>query len=392
MPALHSRRSLLTTGPAMLALPIAAGALSRIAAVSAAPRFQATPVSTAALDGVLADAVAQGQPGVALQVERDGETLYSDVAGVSSIERDTPVTASDRFRIYSITKTFTAIITLQLVDEGVITLEETVTDWLDHPDVSAIPNVDQITIRQLLTHASGIYDFVGDPTNEFYADAFFGAKADWTRVWTPYEVLAYVAGDRQEPYFEPGEGTYYSNSGYFLLGLIIEAATGRTYAEELSDRILRPLQLDDTELAEGKTLPENVVDGYQLIEGQLINVSAVNLSWVWAAGGIVSTTADLARFANELFAGELLSPASQAEMFTFAPEHWAGYYFGMGVYRREMANGAMIGMDGGAAGGNAVMLKLEDRDLTAIALVNMDPAATFELVDEAISWALAQSS
>jgi D-alanyl-D-alanine carboxypeptidase len=273
-----------------------------------------------------------------------------------------------------------------------LSLEETVTDWLDHPVVLAIPHVEDITIRQLLTHSSGIYDFVGDTGNEFYADAFFGPDADWTRVWTPYEVLAYVAGDRQDPYFEPGNGTYYSNSGYFLLALIIEAATGRTYAEELSARILLPLKLDDTELAEGKSLPADVVDGYQLIDGQLINVSAVNLSWVWAAGGIVSTTADLARFANAVFSGELLSPASHAEMFTFAPEPWADYYFGMGVYRRNMANGPMIGMDGGAAGGNAVMQKLEDQDLTAVVFVNMDPGGTFELVDEAITWALAHSS
>jgi hypothetical protein len=100
---------------------------------------------------------------------------------------------------------------------------------------------------------------------------------------------------------------------------------------------------------------------------------------------------DLARFARATFSGELLSASAHAELFTFPADRWAGYHFGMGVYRTEMANGAMIGMDGGAAGGNASMLRLEDTDLTAIALVNIDPGEVNDLIDEAITWALAEA-
>jgi D-alanyl-D-alanine carboxypeptidase len=362
------------------------GGTTRVRA-AAPPAAQREP---AALDAVLEAAVAGGTPGVVLQVEEVGETIYRGAAGLASIEQHTPVSTADRFRIYSITKAFTATVTLQLADEGVLTLEDSVTRWLDDPEVLAIPDVDQITIRQLLTHSSGIYDYAGDPSNEFFADAFFGPEADWSRVWTPQEVLAYADGDRQEPYFAPGQGVYYANTNYILLGLIIEAATGRSYGTELSDRILDPLGLDQTSLETGRALPADVVEGYQLIDGQTVNVSAVNLSWAWAAGGMISTVDDLARFERATFSGELVSPAAHEEMFAFPSRSWAGYQFGMGVYRREFANGPMIGMDGGGAGGNAIMLRQEDQDLTAIALVNSGTSEVYALIDEAITWALAQ--
>ena len=141
-------------------------------------------------------------------------------------------------------------------------------------------------------------------------DAFFGPGADWSRVWTPPELLAYADGARHAPYFAPGQGVAYANTNYVLLGLLVEAATGRPFRDELRDRILGPLALDRTSLEEGAALPEDVVNGYQLREGQPVDVSAVNLTWAWAAGGVVSTVADLVRFARAVFGGELLSPAA----------------------------------------------------------------------------------
>ncbi len=115
-------------------------------------------------------------------------------------------TAADRFRIYSITKTFTAIVVLQLVDEGVLSLDDTVARWLDDPAVARIPNIDRVTLRQLLTHTSGIYDYADDTDSPFCADAFLGPNADWTKVWTPPELLAYADGANHAPYFAPGQG------------------------------------------------------------------------------------------------------------------------------------------------------------------------------------------
>ncbi len=333
----------------------------------------ATDSLTARLDAVLAAVVEEGIPGVALRVEQGGAVLYSGAAGVSSLEQQTPLKVSDRFRIYSITKVFTATVVLQLVDEGVLTLDDTVTQWLDDPAVTAIPNVDIVTLQQLLTHTSGIYDFGDDNDSPFWEDAFLGPNADWSKVWTIPELLAYAAADAHSPYFAPGEGVAYSNTGYLLLGLIVEAATGRSFGDELQERILEPLELKDTFLAEGAGLPAGTVDGYQLLDGELVDVSAINLSWVWTAGGIVSTTADLSRFAQAIFDGELVSPESRTAMFTFSTNDQDRFREGMGVFQSQSTNGTLVGMDGGSAGGSSTMQRLESTDLTVVVLINQAP-------------------
>jgi D-alanyl-D-alanine carboxypeptidase len=377
-----SRRALLLQAAAV---GLTAPALAAIVSPGAHVARAADPV-TDGLDQLLRDAVAGGFPGIALHVERAGRPIYSGAAGVASIERQTPLKSADRQRIYSITKTFTAIVTLQLVDEGVLSLSDTVTKWLDDPAVARIPNVDRITLRQLLNHTSGIYDFADDTDSPFWADAFLGPNADWTKVWTPQELLAYADGAKHAPYFAPGEGYAYSNTNYILIGLIVEQVTGHTFGTELRSRILKPLALGDTFFAEGAAMPDGTVDAYQLVDGQLVSLSATNLSWAWTFGGIVSTTTDLARFARAVYGGELLSPASFKEMFAFFPAKHAGYYEGIGVYQIDTPNGQLYGADGTGPGANSLMMRLEAADLTVILINNMAPdgGATERLRDEVV--------
>jgi D-alanyl-D-alanine carboxypeptidase len=389
-----TRRSLLALGTGLLVAPalipsLPAGARStRTRAL-----IPATP-EVATLDAVLQAALDDGLPGIVLRLERGADVVYSGAAGVANIEDQAPLQDTDRFRIYSITKTFTAIVILQLVDEKVLALDDTVAQWLDVPAVSRIPNIDRITLRQLLNHTSGIYDYADDNDSPFWQDAFLGPDADWTKVWTIEELLAYADGTRHAPYFEPGQGVFYSNTEYLLLGLVVEAATGRTFGDELRTRILEPLALGDTFLAEGGEMPEDVVRGYQLLEGELIDLSASNLSWVWTAGGMVSTSADLGRFARAVFGGELLSPASFTEMFTFVAEPGRpGFAFGMGLYQIGSPNGALVGNDGQSAGFSSSMMRLSEADITVVVLTNMAPdEGTLDKVrDEAIAWVLAQT-
>ena len=197
----------------------------------------------ASLDAVLQAGLDRGLTGVALAVDQDGEFLFDGAAGLANRETQTPLAPADRFRIYSITKTFTAVLVLQLVDEGVLSLDDTVADWLDDPAVARIPNVEQITLRQLLTHTSGVYDYFAQDS-PFWQDAYLGEDADWSRVWTPEELLAYADGAAHAPDFAPGEGVRYSNTGYILLGLIVEEATGQAFADRLHQQILDPLGLD----------------------------------------------------------------------------------------------------------------------------------------------------
>ena len=388
-PRVFDRRALLRRAAAVgLATP----ALAALASSGARVARAGDPVADH-LDAALAAAVEEGLPGVALRVERAGEPVYSGAAGVASIERETPLKTTDRHRIYSIAKTFTAIVTLQLVDEGVLALDDTVTRWLDDPAVTRIPNVDRVTLRQLLNHTSGIYDFADDSDSPFWTDAFLGEGADWTKVWTPPELLAYADGANHAPYFAPGEGYYYSNTNYILLGLIVEEATGRSFGDELRTRILEPLALEDTFLVEGAAMPDGTVDIYHLLDGQLVNLSASNLSWDWTAGGMVSTTADLARFARAVFGGDLLSPASFTEMFTFVPTDRPGLEEGMGVYRTQSPNGELVGMDGQGPGASSLMMRLAAADLTVVVLANMAPdeGATEVVRDEAIRTVLASA-
>jgi D-alanyl-D-alanine carboxypeptidase len=388
-----SRRKMIASGTGLIVAPFVAPSITVAQALSPGSSPQATP-SYASLDDLLASGVDKGVPGIALAVDRGGESLFSGAAGVSNMEEQTPLQPTDRFRIYSITKTFTATVILQLTDEGLLTLDDTVTQWLDDPAVAAIPNADTVTVRQLLNHTSGIYDYADEEDSPFYVDAFFSPDADWAKVWTMDELLAYAAGDAHEPYFAPGEGAHYSNTGYLLLGMIIEQATGNPFGEELNTHILTPLGLTGTSLEEGATVAEDVVDAYHLIEGELVNVTAVNLTWSWAAGGMTSTTADLQRFAKAVFSGELLSPESFEEMFTYVPgPEESGVEGAMGLYRVQTPLGEMAGMDGGGAGGTSYMMRLADEDVTVVVLANMAPddGTVNGLLLEAFAWTVARS-
>jgi D-alanyl-D-alanine carboxypeptidase len=189
-PQVVNRRTLLRY---VAAVGLAAPALAALLSSSTRVARAGDPVS-GLLDAALAAAVEQGLPGVTLLVERDGEPVYAGAAGVASIEREAPLKPTDRHRIYSIAKAFTATVVLQLVDEGVLQLDDTVARWLDDPAVGRIPHVDRITLRQLLNHTSGIYDYGDEADSPFFADAFLGEGADWATVWTPQELLTYADG------------------------------------------------------------------------------------------------------------------------------------------------------------------------------------------------------
>jgi len=332
----------------------------------------ATPVSEspiARIDEVLQAGLDRGLVGVALRVERGDEVVYDRAAGLASIEHAVPATPEDRFRVASVTKTFTAVLILQMVDDGVLSLDDTVSEWLDDPVVARIPNVDRIMIRQLLNHTSGVYNYFDDDS-PFWQDAYFGPGADWTRIWTPQELLAYADGSRHDPYFAPGESSRYSNTGYVLLGLIIEKAGGQSFTEQLQARILDPLGLANTFIAATEPVPSGTVDAYHLIEGEIVNVSTIHLSALWTAGGMVSTTQDLARFIDALLGGELLQPATLEEMLTFVPFERPGFEAGLGAARWQTPAGEFIGHGGDGPGSTARMYRLADADLTVVLLTN----------------------
>jgi D-alanyl-D-alanine carboxypeptidase len=325
--------------------------------------------SLATLDDVLKSGLDNGLPGITLRIERGDEVIYDKAVGLASIEQQTPLKTTDRFRIASVTKTFTAVLVLQLVGEGVLTLDDTVSQWLDDPVVQRIPNVDQITVRQLLNHTGGVYDYFDDDS-PFWQDAYFGPDADWTRVWTPLEILAYLDGAKHAAYFEPGQGFHYTNGGYLLLGQILEEATDQRYAELLQTRILDPIGLPDTFYAATEPVPGGTTTPYHVIEGETMNVEAIHLSALGTGGGMVSTTRDLARFASALSGGELLRPEILEEMLTFIPSSYPTADWGLGVLIAHEPGGDFIGHEGDGPGSGARMYWLAGTDLTLVLLTN----------------------
>ena len=293
-------------------------------------------------------------------------------SGVNNLETETVVTPSDRFPIGSITKTFTATTILQLAEKGKLSLEDTLGKWL--PNIANnIPNSNEITIRQILNGTSGIGDFLGE--EELSQDLLDNPSLIF-QDREPEELVSYVY-DR--PLFE-GSRCYqqvqwcYPNTGYILAGLIIEEATGSNIAEEIREGILTPLGMNDTFFAEEEEIPGGYVSGYVNINNEFDDITEYNLSLAWTAGGLVSNTQDLTRFAQGLFGGELLQPDSLAQMLTFV-DGGEGYRYGLGVIEVDTGLGTFLGHAGDIFGYNSDMWYLPETEVIYTNLQNTQPSS-----------------
>jgi len=342
----------------------------------------------AALDDVAQQVVEQFElPGTALQIRRDGDEPTTAVAGVANLETQQALTADDQLRIYSVTKAVTAVIVLQLADEGTLALDDPITDWLPPSVIGRIPNSDQMTVRHLLNHSSGVADHhdtirPGEQQPAFTGELFAQAQTGEYHWYTPQELIDFSS--QFEPPFAPGEGTGYSNTGYVILGLIVESATGNALEDEIETRVAGPLGLTSTYL-ETPATANDYAPGYQLVgEGQLLSVAGSNSSFAWAAGGLIANIHDLGRLTDALFAGELLSPEAHETMFTFTPDSNNDIVeWGMGVYRLDTKWGAIDVAEGGAAGYSAIAFRFPDHDATILGMFNRNDAApAFEFAVE----------
>jgi D-alanyl-D-alanine carboxypeptidase len=278
--------------------------------------------------------------------------------GEADIEDGRTIQTADRFRIGSITKTFTATAILQLVDEGLLSLDDTVDKY-----VAGIPDGDKITVRQLCNHTSGLYNY-GEDENLVIA-----LDEDPHKVWTPRELVDVAIS--HEPYFPPGEGWYYSNTGYILMGMIIEEVTGSSYEAVIKDRIIEPLGLSNTSVAESPEMAGQYSRGYeQKEEGsrELVDrTDYLDPSIVWAAGAMISNLEDLKVWAKALAEGELLSDASHKEQMDWVdlPDDPNSKY-GLGVLYVY----GLEGHDGRQPGYDAAVFYYPPRQATFVVLFN----------------------
>ncbi|MFJ8937171.1 serine hydrolase domain-containing protein [Streptomyces sp. NPDC102365] len=278
---------------------------------------------------------------------RGSRTATGGVADTVTGEAARP---GDKFRIASASKTFVATVALQLVGEGRLSLDDTVEHWL--PGVVSGHGNDggAITVRQLLQHTSGLFDYTRDFPVLSGKTAY---EAGRYTTWTPEQLVG--IGMKHAPNFAPGEGWSYSNTNYILAGMIIEKATGHTWQQEVTARVIRPLGLRHT-LAPttDSRMPGRHLHGYSGFgePGDPIDVTEFNPSAAGAAGAMISTTADLSRFYQALLGGRLLRPAELTAMRTTvrAPEldpGWAGARYGLGLMEIPLSCGGSYYSHGG---------------------------------------------
>jgi len=342
-----------------------------VAATAGAPAVAAN----AALKPLAQRIVAAGAPG-AVVYSRTPTAVHAVAAGHADVTKKTRLTPGMSFRVGSITKSFVSVMVLQLVAEGMLKLDDTVEQWLP----GALPNGTAITLRHLLNHTSGVPNYLD---NESLLHAM---NANKKRAWTPLELLAYAAGP---PEFAPGSSFAYSNTNYLVLGLIVEAATGHPLAAELQTRILTPLQLGHTTFPASTVMPPPFAHGYAPgVNGRRVDVSAWHPSYAWAAGALVSTADDLARFYSALLSGRLLAQPQQAELLRTSGVG-EGRDYALGIFEKRFRCGIGWGHNGGLPGYTSIAFASPDGSRVAVVLVNDSISRAREVVarDNAITGA-----
>ena len=275
--------------------------------------------------------------GASMAVYTPEEGMWTGVSGIS--HPGVPITPDMRFGIGSNTKLFVAVAILKLQEEGVLNIDDHLYQWLP-----PIKNVDSTaTIRQLLTHQSGIFDFLNDRPAMFQDSIW----ADTARFWTSPEILATIG----PPHFAPGNGYRYSNTNYLLAALVIESATGKTWVQKLHDLIFDPLNLDSTFVGAFEPRNGSVAAELDRFSGNLITNSPMTAeySMVHGGGSILSTASEMVQWYNALFNGSVISESSMQMMLSFDPSS----LYGLGIMVIEsyphsyLHGGGMLGYGSG---------------------------------------------
>ena len=290
-------------------------------------------------------------------VAHKGRIVLNKGYGMANYELGVPNSPETKFRLGSVTKQFTAMAILQLEERGKLKVTDTVKSVF--PDY---PGGEKITIHHLLTHTSGIPNFTDSP--------------DYLKTQTlPSPVLQTVERFKNLPLdFAPGERFSYSNSGYILLGAIIEKVTGRPYEEYVRENIFRPLGMEGTGYDHAETLLKNRASGYEFPADEMANATYIDMSIPHAAGALYSTVEDLYKWDRALDTDKLLSPAAMTRLFTpFKGTYACGWTIG------SFAGHKTIGHGGGINGFTTDIVRFPDDDACVIVLNNFATGFTDEI-------------
>lgn len=336
-------------------------------------RVESRSLIDPALAKALKDGLDKGQSvlkaiGVSAAVQLPDGQVWKGVAGVSSATAGDTIRPDMIFGVGSVSKTIAGACVMSLVEQGKLSLSDRVDKWLP-----AFPNVNPaITVQQLLNHTSGVYNFTDNPALNT------AVSSNFAKIWTPQEVLNQFV---RAPLFTPGNGWTYSNSGYLLLGLIVEAAAGKPYHEvvktNLFDKvglqgvILFPNEQTTQELAH---LWADLLGGGFPIDLQSLNISMNALfSVAWTAGAYQSTPENIAKWMRHLFKGEVVSQASLTEMKKYV-QVTPSYQYGLGISRYTSQGYELLG-HGGDIIYKSLVLYIPDCDIS-IAVTSNDGTKT----------------
>lgn len=319
------------------------------------------------VDGLFKMMVKSNAAGVSVLVARDGKILFENGYGLADMSNGVPVTTQTKFRIGSITKQFTAAAILKLQEQGKLSVTDHLSKYI--PDW---PRGDEVTLHHLLTHTSGIHSYTDKP--------------DFLRwVTNSVKTLELINSFKNDPYdFDPGKKWKYDNSGYFLLGYIVEKVSGQSYPDFLRENFFIPLGMTNTGVHRADLKLDHEALGYMYENGRFSPALNWDMSWAGGAGALYSTVDDLCRWNEALFGGKVLSAASLKAAFTPVrteenkdEKGESGYGYGWGVSRFRGSD--EISHGGGLNGFSTYLMRLPQQHFTAVVLANAlpgDPAVS----------------
>ncbi len=360
-----------------LRVPVAAASLAVLLGALSSPAVAqrgARRGTVARLDSLARDFVArEPSPGLAVVVLRGRDTLLARGYGYANLEDSVRATPRTVFRIGSLTKQFTAALVMQLVQEGKLALDDSIQHFL--PDYPVQGH--RVTLRHLLGHTSGIRSYTTVPEL-------------WRVVRTDLPPDSVVALFASKPFdFAPGERYRYNNSGYFLLGVILERVTGRPYAELLHERLFGPLGLRDSRYCSTRPVVARRAQGYANAPEGFVNADWISMTLPYAAGAICASALDLAAWTEDLWSGRVVGTAAFQEMTTpgrLTSGATTGY--GFGLFIDSLDGHYRVRHSGSIQGFRASITHLRDDHLTVVVAANGEVTNTGRLAERLAQVAL----
>ena len=314
-------------------------------------------------------------PGLSVAVVREGKPLLMKGYGIANLEHSIPATEKTVYEVASVGKTFTATVVMMLVEDGMIELDRAIADYLD----DLPPAWHSVTIKHILSHQSGIPNYTD-------ADNYWNiTRLDLSKT----EILALVKDLPLK--FQPGEYVSYDNTGYYLLGMMLEQITNQSYAALMQDHLFKPLGMNSTLMNNPEEIVLHRAAGYRLSTNKIINKPYYSPSVTYSAGGQLSSIEDMVKYERELFRPTLLKQSTLDLMWTpnfpLHEDSWQqqGYVAGFGWWIINYNNRRVVSHNGSILGFASNITRFIDDGVTVILFCNLDQISRPDVIAKEIA-------